>query len=134
MAVSYPMTQSLHMSDLWETRSLLAQSSWPFYPPLSNSPYHHGSLSKGQPYYQGQPNLQQIVNPTYSAQLGQLALNMDPPQEEPMEWKCEANAVNPFLKKAQEKDEPMEIEEASCYAAPCKPTWSSEYLDCKTAV
>jgi hypothetical protein len=34
------------------------------------------------------------------------------PQQEPMDCECEANAANP-LKKALEKDEPMEIEEES---------------------
>ena len=94
------MAQSLHMSDLLGARSLIAQSGRPFYAPLSNSHYHHGSL---QPYY---PNL---VNPTDSAHLAKF-LNMDP-QQEPMECEYEANAANPFLKKALEKDEPMEIEE-----------------------
>ena len=104
------MAQSLHMSDLLlGARSLIAQSGRPFYAPLSNSHYHHGSL---QPYY---PNLKQLVNPTDSAHLAkfrQPTLNMDP-QQEPMECEYEANAANPFLKKALEKDEPMEIEEES---------------------
>ena len=107
MSVSYPLNPlpSASLFHKTGTPTPLAQSSWFFYPPLSNSHYHHGatSLSKGQP---------NLVNPTYSAHPGLLAnirqptLNMDPPPE-PMD--CEP----PFFKKAQEKDEPMDIEEVS---------------------
>ena len=85
-----------------KTPSLLAQSSRSF--------YHHGSLSKGQPYYQGQPYLKQLAHPGQLANFRQPTHNMDPPQE-PMEWECVCEAATP--------PEPMEIDEV-CISLCCK--------------